>query len=922
MIRFFQRLLNIQPGDFRRGALLFSYLMLVISSYQMAKSVRDSLFLSVYESSKIPYAITTIGFTVGFVFAGYVIIGRRLNIRNLLMGSSLLFVLGYISFWYTAHFHGRIGWQFFLLYIWVGIYGVLAPAQVWTLANFVLTTREAKRVFGLVAGGAITGFILGGALTSQLAERIGTEGLLLVIALQVAMCAALVFVIWREAGNQEDAELAARSSTREHSQTLAQGMKLILSSPYILAIAAVILISSLVTTFAGWQWVAIAKQAFPEKNKLTAFFGQFNFWVAMACLAMQLLLTSRVLRRFGIGPALFVVPMALLGGEIGVLAMMGSLAAGMLLKGSDQLLRYSIDKSSVELLYLPIPQSVKLQAKSFIDTVIWRWGDSLAGIVLAFFTDYLKWSVVKVSWVNLAFIGGWLTAAFVARRQYVLTLRESILQHRLDVEKATAPVLDRSTTDILADNLKATDPKEILYALDLFRIGQQRAAHPAVRDLLRHPASEVRRRALQILSEAGDMTIQGHAERMLSDPELDVRTEALLYLTHHAHIDPLQRIQELGDYADFSIRSAMVAFLAHPGKTQNIEAARVLLGIMVREPGEAGKRTRLEAGRLLWVLPDEFDEELRTLLMDGDADVVRTAIRAVGKLNKRRFVVRTLDHLAKAELVPDVIESIGGMGDRVVGTLRDHLADPSVDLAVRRELPALLVRVGTNAAANVLEDHLLEADTILRFRIISALNKLRHASPEIRIDEQMIETVLAAEIMGHYRSYQILGTLGGDLQADDPVVRALKETLEQEVERIFRLLGLMFPRHDLYSAYFGLQSTDPVVHANALEFLDNVLKPQLRGMLVPLLDSDVSVAERVRLAHRVVGADVQSQEEAVAALITSEDPWLKSCGAYAVGSLGLKSLANELEKCIQHHDPLLRETARQAKLRLAGAAAS
>jgi len=919
MTRFLQRLFNLQPGDVRRGLLLFLYLMLVISSYQMAKSVRDSLFLSAYQPSKISYAISVIGLTVGFVFAGYITLGRRMNVRNLLFSSSFFFAAGFVVFWYGAHYRPDLSWQFFVLYVWVGIYGVLAPTQVWTLANFVLTTREAKRVFGIVAGGAITGFILGGALTSQLAEKVGTEGLLLVIAAQIVLCTLLIFLIWRERGDTDTAANGPAGAGGADAQSLAEGMKLILSSPYIMSIAAVILISSLVTTFAGWQWVAIAKEAFPEKNKLTAFFGQFNFWVAMACLGTQLLLTSRVLRRFGIGPALFVVPVALLAGEIGVLALVGSLSAGMLLKGSDQLLRYSIDKSSVELLYLPIPQNVKLQAKSFIDTVIWRWGDSLAGIVLAVFTDQLKWSVVKVSWVNLVFIGGWLTAAFVARRQYVGTLRESILQHRMDAEKASAPVLDRATTDILAANLKATDPKEIIYALDLFTMGHQRAAHPAVRDLLKHPAAEVRQRALKILSEANDHAVLPQVEGLLSDPELDVRTEALLYLTHHAHVDPLQRIQELGDFADFSIRSAMVAFLAHPGASQNIEAARVLLDTMVREPGAEGQRTRIEAGRLLSTLPDAFDEEMRALLMDSDPEVIRTAIRAVGKTNKRRFVVRTLDHLANLHLVPDVVEHIGGMGDRVVGTLRDHLSDSSVHLEVRREIPTVLVRVGTAAAARALEEHLLEADAVLRFRIICALNKLRQSNPAISIDEQMTEAVLAAEIMGHYRSYQILGTLGGNLETDDPVVRALRETLEQEVERIFRLLGLLFPRHDLHSAYFGLQSTDSVVHANALEFLDNILKPQLRNMLVPLLDSDVKVPERVRLANRIVGTGVESQEEAVAALIASDDPWLKSCGAYAIGSLGLKTLAHELDNCIDHADPLLRETARLAKLRLSEA---
>ena len=130
----------------------------------------------------------------------------------------------------------------------------------------------------------------------------------------------------------------------------------------------------------------------------------------------------------------------------------------------------------------------------------------------------------------------------------------------------------------------------------------------------------------------------------------------------------------------------------------------------------------------------------------------------------------------------------------------------------------------------------------------------------------------------------------------------------------------MVPRLDLHSAYVGLQSGNPSIHDNALEFLDNVLKAQLREMLVPLLDSKVTIAERARLAHKLVRASIESQEQAVAELIASEDPWLKSCGAYAIGTLGLKSLEPQLDRCLNEADPLLRETARAAKLRLEGVA--
>jgi len=296
--------------------------------------------------------------------------------------------------------------------------------------------------------------------------------------------------------------------------------------------------------------------------------------------------------------------------------------------------------------------------------------------------------------------------------------------------------------------------------------------------------------------------------------------------------------------------------------------------------------------------------------------IVLEAIRSVGTLRKRRLVPDLLDRLAHHELRAEAAKALGEFGDTIVGALRGQLGDPTVAVAARREIPSIMVKIGTPAAASVLMENLLESDTALRFRIISALTKLRRLHPGSETDSQTVETVLAAEILGHYRSYQILDKLGAAESGEDPVARALTESMQQELERIFRLVGLLHPHLDVHSAYLGLQSKRVSVHDNALEFLDNVLKPQLREMLVPLLDGKITVHERARLAQRLVHTKIENQEEAVAALVTSNDPWLRSCGAYAIGAFGLKSLEGELNRCLNDGDPLLRETARAAKLRL------
>jgi AAA family ATP:ADP antiporter len=918
MKRWVERALNVRPGDLGRGSLLCACLFLVISSYKMGGVAGAALFLSRFQARQLAYVDIASSVVVAAVVAGYLLIARRVLLRDLLVSSMIFFAATWALFWVLASYYSRPIWIFPAFYVWVKVFGVLAATQIWTLANYVLTTREAKRVFGMVGGGAIAGGIFAGFLSKMMAKRLGTESLVLAMALFVLICSGLVILVWRSGRVRVgDVQRTAGESAESVPRNPMASMRLLLSSPYLRGIAAVIAISSWVVTLTGWQFLAIGQQFLVKKDAMAIFFGDFYFYAGVLGLLFQLLLTARFLRRFGIGTALFVLPFVIVMGSAGLLAF-GTLAAATALKGGDQVLRYSVDKSTAELLYLPISARVKLQVKWFIDTVIWRMGDGLSGLTVLIFATTLHWAPRQISWIVLLLASGWLVAAAVARRYYVANLRESISQHRLDVEQATAPVLDRSTSELLNTKLSASDPKEVLYALSLFEVEQQRAAHPGIRALLHHPAPEVRQKALAILSAAEDKAALPEVQQLLRDPELSVRTEALLFMSHHGHIDPLTVIEQLGDFPDFSVRSAIVAFLAQPGEAQHLEAARAILISMVNEGGEEGRRNRVEAARLLGELPDCFDPLLSRLLADSDIQVVCEAIHSAGKLRKRRLVPELLERLADHELAPMAVQSLGRFGESIVGALRDHLCDSAVPIEARREIPNILVAMGTPAAANVLLENLLQGDTRLRFRTIAALNKLRRQFPQVTLDVAMLEAVLVAEILGHYRSYQILATIGATVHGVDPLERALKESMQQEVERIFRLLNLLYPHLDLHSAFVGLQSTSVSVHDNALEFLDNVLKSQLRDMLVPLLDSKITVAERAQIAHRLVRAGIGSQEEAVAELVASDDPWLKSCGAYAIGTLGITSLEYQLDLCLNESDPLLRETARAAKLRLAG----
>ncbi len=130
----------------------------------------------------------------------------------------------------------------------------------------------------------------------------------------------------------------------------------------------------------------------------------------------------------------------------------GTLLAAIFLKGSDKVLRYSIDLSALQLLYLPVSSRVKNQVKSFIDSVVWRFGDGLAGFTLIIFATFLHFTPSQICWISLVLLGLWLAIALAARRQYVATLTEVIQQHRQAAEEISSPMLERSLTAILKGN--------------------------------------------------------------------------------------------------------------------------------------------------------------------------------------------------------------------------------------------------------------------------------------------------------------------------------------------------------------------------------------------------------------------------------------------------------------------------------------
>ncbi|MGH9412038.1 MAG: hypothetical protein ACRD1V_21590, partial [Vicinamibacterales bacterium] len=275
MTRVLARALDLRDGDLARTWPLAAYLFLVVACHMLGRIARDALFLDRFAPADLPYADVAVAVLAAVCVALYVKAGRRASLPRLQVASLCAFGAGIVFCWWGIH---RSGWAWarVLFYVGEGIAGVLAISQVWTLASFMLTTRQARRLFGIVGTGGILGGISGGFAARAIAKRWGADALLLTMLPLLPICAALVVVAWRRRTGE------AQRSASTPSFRVRDSIRLVSKQGHVRSIALLVCLSAIVATFAGWQLKAIAQETVGQKDALAAYRGAVTGYTGLA----------------------------------------------------------------------------------------------------------------------------------------------------------------------------------------------------------------------------------------------------------------------------------------------------------------------------------------------------------------------------------------------------------------------------------------------------------------------------------------------------------------------------------------------------------------------------------------------------------------------------------------------------------------
>jgi HEAT repeat protein/CRP-like cAMP-binding protein len=622
---------------------------------------------------------------------------------------------------------------------------------------------------------------------------------------------------------------------------------------------------------------------------------------------IQVWITPRIHKYLGIGFALMILPTNLALSAV-LIFLNPSLWAPSVASVSDRSIRYTVDKTTREVLFLPLPSTLRQEVKPFVDVTVDRMSRGLGSLFILMLIQpwglSLAWYQLSIVSLGLALV--WYFMSYRAKREYLASFRRSLETREMKTEEVRLNVADLSTVETLIQELAHPDPARVVYAIDVLESLDKRNLVTPL--LLHHESPIVRERALRALGASGTSGERWmpQVRRALTDPEPDVRAEALRALATLGHEDAVAHARPLLTEADPRIRTTAALALAASAMAPDLVDAHTALVDIIADTSDAMRPSRRQVAAALGTLPDaRFRRLLVPLLYDPAPDVVEAAMAGVRTAGASDyiFVPALITLLRNRQVKGAARETLVSYGEGVLDALAHFMRDPEEDIWLRRHIPTTIARIGTQRAANVLLAGLDEPDGFLRYKIIAALERLRRTDVPIAFDRTKLEPLVIREARRYLAALSLHSNLfvGGGLPSDTLLSRALEEKMTRAKDRAYRLLSLIFPWQDVFAAQWTLTNGDARSRASASEYLDNLLPSDLRKVVMPVVE-ELPREERVRRANVVQRTRPRNVEETLLELINDEDQVIAAAAIDVVRQQRLWALAPDIEHVLAHRD--------------------
>lgn len=376
-LRFVARVLGVEAREAQPVACGFVLFLVLFGGYFMLRPVRETMGIAGgVENLQWLFTGTFVATLAAMPLFGW--LAARAARRRVLGYTYAFFAANLVVF--AAGFAAKPDdpWLARAFYVWISVFNLLAISVAWSVLADLFAVQQAKRLFALMATGASVGGLVGPLLGVALVGLIGHAGLLVIaaISLLLAIYAASRLQAWRD---RHPAELGdAPDRARALGGSPFAGAAIVLKSPFLLGIAAFVLLLASVTTFLYFEQARLVAEAFPDRADQTRVFGTMDTIVQALAIATQLFVTGRVARRLGLGVLLVAVPLVVVAGFVW-LALAPTFAVLAIVMVTRRAGEYALVRPGREMLFTLVPAEAKYKAKNFVDTVVYRGADAVSG---------------------------------------------------------------------------------------------------------------------------------------------------------------------------------------------------------------------------------------------------------------------------------------------------------------------------------------------------------------------------------------------------------------------------------------------------------------------------------------------------------------------------------------------------------------
>jgi AAA family ATP:ADP antiporter len=417
-------MIDVRPSEVPALAWSWLYIFSLLSSYYIMRPIRDQMGVAggvnnlqwLFTGTLAGMLLLNLPFSYlvkTFPRETFIAISYRFFAANILLFALAL----YAATPAQAIWVGRI------FFIWTSVFNLFVVSIFWQMIVDVFNSEQGKRLFGFIAAGATLGAISGSVFTVSTVEHMASGYLMVGAALMLEVA---VFCVRRlSALSAALSERPQVDPERPIGGTLLGGFRDALSSSYLLNVSLFLLLYAVTSTFLYFQQAAVVSHSFQSRAAQTAFFASVDLGVNVLTLGVQLFLTGRILKWFGVGTTLSLLPVfSVIGfGVVALLPMLSSVVGFQLIRRAGN---FAIARPTREVLFTVLPREDRYKAKSFIDTAVYRLGDQIGAWSFALLTA-LGLGLTEVSIVAAALSGSWLANSWwLGRRQDALARQQAI----------------------------------------------------------------------------------------------------------------------------------------------------------------------------------------------------------------------------------------------------------------------------------------------------------------------------------------------------------------------------------------------------------------------------------------------------------------------------------------------------------------